>query len=389
MNRKEAERSELALGTGYGLLAALPMLLLTGMLMLHGKDLREPLQLVPALITYGFANWIFFKLLQTGRTHRYRSQFFVAASVLFVISFIANMIEVRGTMALSAANVLDGDAPLCPLVIPALIIPAALTKTIIFPGALFAGYAGITTMVVLWIGFSLALGRGWCSWICFFGGMDEGFSALCRKPKLKNFDRRWQLLPWAVLLTVVLTSAATLSPTYCEWLCPFKTVTEYPAITSLETGLQAIIFVSLFAGLVVYLPLRSGRRTQCGLFCPFGAFQSLANKINAFAVRIDRVRCVDCKVCIAACPTFSLDEQSLAVGETKLGCTKCGKCIDRCPRGAVSYYVKGTEFPLRLKTARVLFLYPAFLFMAAVGGGCIYGGLARIIRLLATGSMIG
>ncbi len=385
----KTQQNEVGLRWGKAALLSLPMLLLTALLLLHGHNLKDPLQAIAAGITYLFANYIFFKMLRSGRTHRYRSMFFVAASVLFVISFLANMFEMRGTMELSTANILDGEAPLCPLVIPALLIPAALTQTIIFPGSMFAGYAGVATMIVLWIGFSIAVGRGWCSWICFFGGMDEGMASLCKKPSIRSFDQRWTYLPWAVLLAVVLLSAATLSPAYCEWLCPFKTVTEYPAVNSLETGLQAVIFVLLFLGLVIYLPLKSGKRTQCGLFCPFGAFQSLFNRCNSFAVRIDRTRCIDCKSCIKECPTFSLNEANLAVGETRSSCTKCGRCIDRCPRGAIAYHIKGTEFLRHPKTARLLFLYPAFLFMAAIGGACIFGGLLRLLKLLTTGSMIG
>ncbi len=370
------------------LLFSLPMLLISGLLFLSGKPLTNPAKLAPAVITFLFINITFFCMIYTGQTHKYRSRFFILASLLFVVSFIANLIEVRGTMELSAANMLDGETPLCPLVIPMLIIPAALTHTIIFPGSLFAAHAGVAPMLVLWLGFSLAVGRGWCSWICFFGGMDEGFSRLCRKPKITAVDSKWTALPWAVLLGIVLTSAATLSPTYCAWLCPFKTVTEFPAIESAKTALQAVIFSSLFIGLVVVLPILTGRRTQCSLFCPFGAFQSLFNKINIFAVRINRADCVNCNLCLQKCPTFSLDEQSLQAGKTLLSCTKCGKCIDICPKKAIAFHIKGTPLHLNLQTARVLYLYPAFTFAAVIGGGCIYGGLERIFRLAVTGSMI-
>ena len=370
------------------LLLGLPMLLISGVLFLSGKQLANPAKLAPAVITYLFINVTFFCMIYTGQTHKYRSRFFVLASLLFVVSFVANLIEVRGTMELSTANMLDGETPLCPLVIPMLIIPAALTNTIIFPGSFFAAHGGIAPMLVLWLGFSLAVGRGWCSWICFFGGMDEGFSRLCRKPKIAAGDSRWTALPWAVLLAIVLTSAVILSPTYCAWLCPFKTVTEFPAVESVKTALQAVIFSSLFIALVIVLPVLTGRRIQCGLFCPFGAFQSIFNKINIFAVRINRAACVNCKLCLRQCPTFSIDEKSLQAGKTLLSCSKCGKCIDLCPQRAISFHIKGTPLQANLDTARILFLYPAFTFAAVIGGGCIYGGLERIFRLLFTGSMI-
>jgi hypothetical protein len=38
-------------------------------------------------------------------------------------------------------------------------------------------------MLALWVGATLILGRGWCSWGCFFGGIEEGFVQLVWQPK--------------------------------------------------------------------------------------------------------------------------------------------------------------------------------------------------------------
>jgi polyferredoxin len=243
-------------------------------------------------------------------------------------------------------------------------------------------------MFVIWIGASLALGRGWCSWGCFFGGLDDAFSRIRKKPLLSKIDRRWTLMPWAVLLAVVLTAAAFLSPTYCTWLCPFKAVTEFHEVTSFKILVQTIIFVSLFIALVVVLPLLTKRRTQCSLFCPFGAMQSLTNRINAFEVRIDPDRCIHCKRCVATCPTLSMTDESLRAGRAGLSCIKCGTCIDLCPKGAPSFHVRGTRLGENRNLKRLLFLYAAFLFLAVFAGGTIADGLHRIIRLITTGSLI-
>jgi len=301
---------------------------------------------------------------------------------------MAEVLTARGSNVVKDVNVIQGEVPFCHLVIPMVVVPALFTGTIIFPGSLLTGFAPVAGMLVLWLGSTLALGRGFCSWVCFYGGWDEGFSRLLKKPVLKAIDRKWTYLPWAVLLFIVLTSAATLSPIYCQWLCPFKTVTEYPAINSITTLVQAVIFVSLFAGLVVILPLLTKRRTQCGLFCPFGAMQSLTNKVTIFDVRIDTSKCTRCGLCIKNCPTFSLSEESVKQGRTLMSCTKCGLCVDACPKKAIAFHIKGTRPGLNPNVARILFLYPAFLVYAAMGGGMIASALWRILKLVTTGSLI-
>lgn len=372
---------------GKALLLTLPVSLLTFVLLLGGPTMpRSPLALISVLATYVLINVLFYLMVRTGRTDRYRAVLFVTMAVTLVISFIANLIEVRGSMALSTSDMAAGETPFCHMVIPMTIIPAAFTKTIIFPGHMLGGFAPVAAMFVLWIGVSLAIGRGFCSWGCFFGGLEDGFSRILRRPMIRKIAPYWTYLPYAVLAAVVILSAATLSPAYCEWLCPFKTVTEYNEVTSTRTAIQAVIFVSLFAGLVVVLPTLTKKRTQCGLFCPMGAFQSVTNKIDAFTIRIDRARCTDCQRCIQACPTFSLDKESIAAGKPKITCCKCGKCIDACTKGAIGYRIKGTASPP--ERARLLFLYPAFIFLATIGGGMIVDGLHRILLLVTTGRMI-
>jgi ferredoxin-type protein NapH len=271
------------------LLLSLPMALLTGFLFMGGGGLPKNLfRFVAEGVTFLFLNTLFFLMVKTGKTDRYRSLFFVVMSLCFVVTFISSLLEMRGSMSLSQENMIQGETPFCHLVIPVTLIPAALTQTIIFPGSILKGFAPIAGMFVIWLGASLALGRGWCSWVCFFGGMDEGCSRLRKKAVIKKIDRKWTYLPHAVLLGIVLTSALALSPMYCEWLCPFKAVTEFAAVTSFKIFVQTILFASLFLALVIVLPILTRRRIQCGLFCPFASFQSFTNKTNVFDVRIDR-----------------------------------------------------------------------------------------------------
>jgi len=369
------------------LLLCLPMMLLTFMMLSQGSIPTAGERLFALAVTFLFFNLLFFLMVRTGKTDRFRSILFITLAVVFVFSFISNLIAVRGSMALSQAHMIEGETPFCHLVIPMTIIPAAFTKTIIFPGKILGKYS-IGGMFVIWIGVSLALGRGLCSWFCFFGGLEDGFSRILKKPIIKNISKKWTYLPYAVLLGIVLMSALTLSPTYCKWLCPFKTVTEYVEITSVQVLIQTIIFVSLFIGLVIVLPILTKRRTQCGLFCPLGALQSVTNKTNVFEVRIDQDKCIQCNKCIKVCPTFSIDEESLGRGRIKTSCTKCGKCVDACPQKALYYHVKGTSLSSTFDRYRLLFLYPAFLVLAIITGGFMQDAIVKTIKLITTGTII-
>lgn len=387
-NNRIDHKKQLRTGAVKAFLLTLPMLLLTGFMMSKGQPLpKEPIHLIPFIAAYLFINGIFFAMIYTGRTNRYRTILFVTYAACFVLFFITNLIEVRGSMVLTQKDMVQGRTPFCHMVIPMVIIPAALTKTIIFPGSMLEGFASIGTMLVLWFGVTLALGRGWCSWGCFFGGMDEGFSKIGKNPVIKSIGKKWTYLPFAILLVIVLTSANAMYPTYCAWLCPFKAVTEFAEITSAKVLLQTVIFFSLFAGLVVVMPILTKRRTQCGLFCPMGAMQSLTNKLNVFDIRIDTNNCSQCRLCVKSCPVFALDEESVRKGTTCITCSKCGKCVEVCPNGAVSFHIKGTDVSGNERKARLMFIYPAFFLLAIMGSSVIIGAIYRVLLLMTTGSM--
>jgi polyferredoxin len=237
-------------------------------------------------------------------------------------------------------------------------------------------------MIGLWMAATLVLGKGWCAYGCFFGGIEEGIAAMPRKARIRKIDGRWRLVPWAVLAAIVLLSLATFSPTYCEWLCPFKTVTEYSEVRSIETAIQAGIFLSLFFGLVIVMPWLTKKRTQCAFFCPFGAFQSLFNKIHIFDIRIRRDQCKDCVSCQNSCPTMALNKQSVAEGKTLINCMHCGACVDICHKDAAVWHIKGTPVGAAPERARLLHLYAAWGFAIMFGGSIIAGTLTKMLGFL-------
>lgn len=364
------------------LLYTLPMAMILFVFLTQGRlNFSNIANGLAVITTFLFMVFLYFMIHFTGKTDRFRAILFIFFAIALSFAFIKNMLEVRNSISISGADLLECKIPFCHLVIPMMIIPAALTKSIIFPGSILDGFANISSMVVLWFLATLALGRGFCSWGCFYGGWDDGFSRIGEKPIIKKINDIWKWMPFAVLLLVAITAALTLSPTYCDWICPFKTVTEYEKVTSVESAAKMMVFLSLFIGLVVVLPILTKKRTQCSYLCPLGAVNSLSNKINPFTIKIDKTTCTDCMKCVKACPMFALTEDGVKKGQISILCSKCGKCVDACSKQAIHFGIKGVPAGTKKKLARNIFMFVSFLFLAVFSSGSIQTLLQSLLSI--------
>ena len=174
------------------------------------------LEAVASWIMFTILCSIFFLMMYTGKISKYRRIFFVGAAMFFFPAFISNLIEARGHMGLTSREILNNETPFGHIPIPALVVPYAFTKTIIFPARLMGHYASVYSMLMIWLIVSLSIGSGWCSWVCFFGGWDDGASRLLKKPllKLNLKDNRLRFFNFAMLGFVVLGSLMFLSSIY-------------------------------------------------------------------------------------------------------------------------------------------------------------------------------
>jgi polyferredoxin len=305
------------------------------------RSLGDPLHFAGSLIWGSAIVVLYFLMLYTGKVSRYRKIFFVSFALLFAPTFIAILFETRGHMFLSEADMLRNEVPYCHIVTPLIALPSLLQKGVTFPARISGHFAAVSSMLVIWLTATIVIGRGWCSWVCFYGGWDEGASAVSRKPRLpvKNPGEKVRSLNFAMLMFLVLASLAALASVYCQWFCPFKMVTEFEEITGFVSFMATVIFIVIFFALVLVLPFLMKRRIQCATFCPFGAMQSLMDKASIYRVRIDPDKCKECMSCVRSCPMFSITEEMIRSGEGKVGitCSKCGTCVQVCKEGAATF----------------------------------------------------
>lgn len=350
---------------------------------------NDPVSWIPKIAGYSLINVLFFLTVLTQKTDRFRWILFVLIAVSFPVEFILGLFEQRGHfMVLTFSDMITGRVPFCHLVIPQTILPMLFGGKLVFPGTLSGWMYSAGFMIMLWISASLLIGKGFCSWVCFYGGWEDGCSRLPGKPRLKLDPRiRWGSA--AVLLLVILVTIESATPVYCIWLCPFKACSEFVEVSTPLVLFQTIVFAALFIGFVLVLPFLSKKRTQCMAICPFGAFQSLVDRLNPFDIRVENKKCVNCKKCIRDCPVMSISEKSLEKGNVGLTCTKCARCVDTCPSKAIHFHIKGTPVgKISGLVAKHVFLYFSYTIVAGMGSGFIVSALKRIVLFLMTGSFL-
>ena len=167
---------------------------------------------------------------------------------------------------------------------------------------------------------------------------------MAKKQRLKLLPKNRELreFHFGFLFFVILASLCELACIYCEWFCPFKLVTEFSPINSIPSLIATVMFIGLFLGLVVVLPILTKKRTQCSTLCPFGAFASLTDRFSLFQMKIDTTKCTGCMKCASTCPFSAIDIKTIQdkKGHPELTCAKCGECVAVCPQKAISYSLR-------------------------------------------------
>src|SRR5208282_4599025 len=96
-------------GIGRSLLLSLPMALFT--LLLFTPVLRQPERTakLAAVMAWAFMLVLFFLMMRTRETYRWRRVFFITLGLLFPVGFIWDLIVLRSTMSIPIEKMLSGD----------------------------------------------------------------------------------------------------------------------------------------------------------------------------------------------------------------------------------------------------------------------------------------
>jgi len=302
-----------------------------------------------------FVAGIGFCIYRTGVISKFRSILFILIAFFFFLGFkIFNLF--------SADNLLP---PYCHIAQAPTLLNFIYSQILALTSGEW-GVWGVLTMGFLWLLIVFTIGQGICSWVCFYGGIDEACSKIAKKPLVKlKLSALWRDFPIAFLIFLLIVSFLQGLPVFCNWFCPFKMTEAFWDSYSVIRIIQAVLFWSVLIGFVIVLPGLTKKRTFCSLICPFGALASICGKAGPYKVMINKEKCVLCEKCREVCPALAIERKGGKEYKISDFCNRCGKCIDVCPVKAINILSQHSGQEVN---TRDIFIFLALLVTGVISG---------------------
>jgi polyferredoxin len=215
-------------------------------------------------------------------------------------------------------------------------------------------------LLIAFLLISLLMRKSFCSWLCPVGTLSEWLWKLGRQ----TFRRNWTLPRWLdiplrslkyLLLGLFLYAIGSMSADAIRMFLegPYGIVADVKLLNFfryLSTGAAVTLGILLIGSIFI-------RNLWCRFLCPYGALLGLFALASPVRIRRDPSTCIDCAKCAVACPS-SLPVDTL-VQIRSAECTACMTCVSVCPaEGALDLRLRGR----RLRPAAVAGVIAAIFF---------------------------
>ncbi len=205
-------------------------------------------------------------------------------------------------------------------------------KTIVMTGELPRLHAAGVFLFLSFLTISWLLRKSFCSWLCPVGTISE---YLWRMGK-RTFGRNVRLPRW---LDLALRSVKYIL--LALFLCVVGAM-PVSAIRSFLAGPYGLVedvrmlnffrFLGFTGGLVLAVLVLASVFVQnfwCRYFCPYGALMGLVSMVSPLRIRRDIGLCIDCAKCAKACPSLLPVDRLVTIRSAE--CLGCMECVASCP----------------------------------------------------------
>jgi polyferredoxin len=216
-------------------------------------------------------------------------------------------------------------------------------------------------LLLAFLTISLLLRKSFCGWLCPVGTVSEYLWIVGRR----TFRRNWRMPRWLdlgvrslkyILLALFLYVVLRMS---VEGLLDFM---EGPyGIVADVKMLNFFRYLSMTSAITLGVIVLASLLIQnfwCRYLCPYGALMGLVSLASPLRIRRDPERCIDCAKCAKACPSSLAVDRLVTIRSAE--CTACLHCVAACPAEGALFL--SAPRPVPLKRSKV----PAWAMAAAM-----------------------
>ena len=187
--------------------------------------------------------------------------------------------------------------------------------------------------------------KSFCGWLCPVGSVSEYLWRLGRETFGRNFRLPRRLDIAARSLKYILLALFV----YAVASMPVEAIRAFLqgpyGIVDDVKMLNFFRFLGLTGGIVMALLVVASLFVQnfwCRYLCPYGALMGLAGLASPLGIRRNPNLCIDCGKCAKACPSVLPVDKLITIRSAE--CTGCLQCVEECPAaGALQFAAPGRK----------------------------------------------
>ena len=193
-------------------------------------------------------------------------------------------------------------------------------------------------LLLAFVGMSFAFRKSFCSWLCPVGTVSEYLWKLGRETFKRNLvPRRWldvilRSLKY-ILLGLFLYAVAGMSAAALRAFLdsPYGVIADVKTLNFFRyLSVTSAIVIGALVLLSVFI-----QNFWCRYLCPYGALLGLFSLASPARIRREPRICIDCAKCARACPSILPVDRLVTISSAE--CTGCLECVAVCPAEGALY----------------------------------------------------
>ena len=205
-------------------------------------------------------------------------------------------------------------------------------KAWLYTGDLPSVHPAGVFLLIAFLSISWLLRKSFCSWLCPVGTFSQYLAQLGRKFFHKNFILpRWLDIPVRslkyILMGLFLYVIAAMSANQILAFLggPYGVVADVKLLNFFRSmTLTGVGVLALLAVASLFV-----QNFWCRYLCPYGGLLGLLALASPLRIKRDAALCIDCGKCARACPSSLKVDQLVSISSAE--CTGCLSCVASCP----------------------------------------------------------